>query len=235
MEPQASPVVATGMAVIAVAVLGLLVAAVHRAYRGDPGQRRATALAAAAAVLWAGATWALAASGILARDGGRPPPFAGVLVALIGVALAVGLSRIGHRLSTLPLVALVGFHGFRLPLELVMHQAAAEGVMPPQMTWTGWNLDVVTGISAIAVAILIAAGRAPRWLLWAWNLLGMTLLAVVVTVAVASLPAIHAFGIEPTRLNTWVAHPPYVWLPTILVAAALGGHVVLTRRLRTTR
>jgi hypothetical protein len=32
-------------------------------------------------------------------------------------------------------------------------------------------------------------------------------------------------------VNTWVFYFPYVWLPTILVQAALFGHVVIFRRL----
>ena len=30
----------------------------------------------------------------------------------------------------------------------------------------------------------------------------------------------------------WVAHFPFVWLPSVLVAAALAGHVLVFRRLR---
>jgi hypothetical protein len=235
MEPHASPVVSVGMAAIALAVLAAIVAGVHRAYRGSPARARATAIAAALAALWAGGTWAVAAAGLLARFDARPPPFAVLAAALVAVGLALGLSAPGRRLASLPLAALVGFHGFRLPLELVMHQAALEGVMPPQMTWTGWNLDVVTGASAIVVALLVAAGRAPRWLVWAWNLLGLALLTVVVAIALASTPMVQAFGSAPPLVNTWVAYPPYVWLPAILVAAALAGHIVVTRHLRAPR
>jgi hypothetical protein len=48
---------------------------------------------------------------------------------------------------------------------------------------------------------------------------------------VASTPIIHAFGTQPHQLNTWVAHPPHVWLPTVMVVSALCGHILLTRRL----
>jgi small-conductance mechanosensitive channel len=68
----------------------------------------------------------------------------------------------------------------------------------------------------------------------AWNALaGTLLLAVIVVVAIASLPLFHAYGAEPAHLNTWVAYFPFVWLPAALVSAALFGHVVLWRRLLT--
>jgi hypothetical protein len=130
-----------------------------------------------------------------------------------------------------PVVWLVGFHAFRLPLELVMHRAASEGTMPAQMSFTGWNFDIVTGASALVVAALAAQGDAPRWLLAAWNALGSLLLLAIVLIALASLPIVRAFGDEPSQLNTWVAYFPFVWLPAGPVAAALFGHIVLWRRL----
>jgi hypothetical protein len=99
------------------------------------------------------------------------------------------------------------------------------------MTFTGLNFDVTTGATALSLAPLVARGGAPRWLVWGWNTLGTLLLLNISAVAVASLPAFAAFGREPSRLNTWVAYFPFVWLPAGLVSAAVLGHVLLWRRL----
>jgi hypothetical protein len=176
--------------------------------------------------------WGLATRGVLARFELRPPPFMPFVGVSLIAAAALGLSPLGRMLATeLPLAALVGAQAFRLPLELVMHRAANEGVMPQQMTYTGWNYDIATGIAALLIAGLLVLGAAPRWLVWAWNLIGAALLATIITIAVASLPLFHAFGTAPERLNTWVAYPPFVWLPSVLVPAALLGHILVTRRL----
>ena len=98
------------------------------------------------------------------------------------------------------------------------------------MAYAGQNFDIVTGTLAIPVALLAAFNRAPLALIRVWNLLGLALLLNVVIVAVASLPVFAAFG--PDRLNTWVADAPFVWLPGVLVPAALFGHVLTFRRLR---
>jgi hypothetical protein len=34
------------------------------------------------------------------------------------------------------------------------------------------------------------------------------------------------------RLNVFVTYPPFVWLPAILVPAALMGHILVWRRMR---
>jgi hypothetical protein len=154
-----------------------------------------------------------------------------LLVPTLVLPLRLGFSRIGTQLANAPLGLLVGFHAFRVPLELVMHRAAVVGVMPPQMTYTGWNFDITTGIGALLVASLVARGRAPRWLVLAWNAWGTLMLVTIVTIAIASLPTFAAFGREPARLNTWVAYFPFVWLPAGLVSAAVLGHVLLWRRL----
>lgn len=153
------------------------------------------------------------------------------MVPTLALPVALGFSRIGSALAQAPLAVLVGFQGFRLPLELVMHQAALERTMPLQMTYTGSNFDIVSGLSAVLVGALAARELAPRWLLLAWNALGSVLLVLILVIAVASLPSFAAYGREPARLNTWVAYFPFVWLPAGLVSAAVLGHVLLWRRL----
>lgn len=230
MVPTASPLVTAGMAALALLVLLALLLAVHRV---SPAPRRRSArVVTVIALMWLGGSAGLAASGVLA-GAGLPPPFLLILVPTLVLPVALVRSSVGRRLaSDLPLAVLVGFHVFRLPLELLMHQAAVEGTMPPQMSFgIGLNYDVITALTAIPVAALAARGRAPRALLLAWNLLGSLLLAVIVAIAVASIPVFHAFGTDSAHLNTWIAHVPFVWLPAILVAAALTGHLLLWRRL----
>lgn len=176
-----------------------------------------------------GAEWLLASSGTLQHWSQRPPPFMVMMAALFVLTLAIALGRTGRRVAAgASFALLVGLQAFRLPLELVMHAAARQGIMPVQMSYSGWNFDIVTGALAIPVAIAAAAGRAPRWLILGWNLLGLALLINVVTIAVVSTPLVAAFGAE--HLNTWVADAPYVWLPGVLVPAALFGHLVMLRK-----
>lgn len=226
---------AFGMASIALVLATLFVFATRAASRrlgdSDVVIARRTLAAAIGITLWMGAFAALAASGVLARFDARPPPlFLAMLTIVIG-AVALTRSRVGRALGDgLPVAALVGFQAFRLPLELVMHEATRTGIMPVQMSFSGWNFDIVTGVTAIPVAWLAATGRAPRGLLIAWNALGSILLATIMTIAAISTPVIAAFG-TGAALNTFVAHVPYVWLPSVMVAAALVGHLLLWRRL----
>jgi hypothetical protein len=224
--PTASALVSWGIPGLALLVVALVGAASFRF-----GDARRAAWYALGACVWLFATGALAGSGFLAGGEGLPPRFVIVMVPMFGLPIWLGCSRLGSQLASAPFALLIGFQAFRLPLELVMHQAAIDGTMPEQMTYTGLNFDIVTGATALLVAALAARGLAPRWLLWAWNVLGTLLLAAILLIAVASLPAFAAFGREPARVNTWVAYFPFVWLPAGLVSAAVLGHVLLWRRL----
>jgi hypothetical protein len=228
MPPQASLLVTLGIPGLALLVLTALAYLVWRATRGTRQTRRFLL----GASLWLAFSSSLALSGFLARVDLAPLPLLPIIVPTLGLPLWLGFSRIGSALSeSTPLTALVGFHAFRLPLELVMHEAAREGTMPEQMTFTGSNFDIVTGSSALVLALALARGPVPHWLLLAWNALGSLLLCAIIAIAVASLPQFHAFGTTPDRLNTWVSYFPFIWLPTVLVSAALLGHVLLWRRL----
>src|SRR5262245_46978261 len=110
-----------------------------------------------------------------------------------------------------------------------MHRAYLECVMPVQMSYSGQNYDIVTGITAGALGLWLWRREVPRWVVAAWNNLGFLLLVNIVTIAIASTPRFAWFGRE--QMNIFVTYPPFVWLPAILVPATLIGHVLVWRRL----
>ncbi len=196
--------------------------------------RRVAAMVAVGSCVWMFAAHVVAASGILREWDRTPPPFALLVAAIVVGAVALAFSTLGRRIAAhVPLWALVGVQGFRLPLELAMHRLVGLGIMPEQMSYTGRNLDIVSGATAIVVAVLVATGAGGRRLVALWNLLGLGLLVNILVVAVLSTPRFHFFGIE--HLNLFVTYPPFVWLPTVMVLAALAGHLLIFRALRSAR
>jgi hypothetical protein len=222
------PVVATFI-VIPIVLLMLLVLGVARACQ----QRGRTAAVTAATVagigvVWMAGTWVVAANGVLHQWTAVPPPIMVLATGIIVLSLALAFSSVGQALATLPLWLLIVVQSFRFPLEIAMHAMAERGIMPEQMSYTGRNFDIVTGILAIIVAVLTYRGGA-RPLAWAWNIAGLLLVLNVTTVAILSTPRFAYFGND--HLNTWVADPPFVWLPAVMVLAAIAGHLVIFRAL----
>lgn len=198
--------------------------------RGEPRARvgrRALAVAVGAA-LWLGVT-ALFAESELMRRPGPPPPLMIFFAASMAVALGVALSPLGRQLARLPLAALVGFQVFRLPLELVLHEWHAQGVIPVQMTFEGHNFDIVTGVLAGALLLWARLGDPPRAAYVVVNAVGLALLSAVATIAVLSAPLpIKAYDTPDLLL---ALHAPYAWIVPFCVGGALAGHVVTLRAL----
>jgi hypothetical protein len=207
-------------------VAAAFLVAVYYAYRADPAAaRRVTLYSAIALGVWIGGLTALIASGWMASlpSSGLPLFFGGVFA----VSIITGLSPLSGRIAAnVPLTALVAFHAFRLPLELVLHQWAREGTIPLTMTWTGQNWDIVSGVAAFAAAPFV--GR-HRGVAWAANIIGGVLLLNVIRVAVLSSPLPFAWNVKPPLLLA--LHLPYAWIGPVCVGGALLGHIVLTRAL----
>ena len=191
--------------------------------------RRETAIAALLSAGWIGLTGCAAARGWLHFT--PPPTMAVLFVTTFVVAIAFAASPLGRRVATqLPLAALVGFQVFRVGVEILMHRAFIEGLAPRQMTYTGRNFDIISGLTAAGVAAwLMGGGRSPRVVL-AWNVLGTLLLANILGVALLSAPTpFRVFMNEPS--NVWITEAPWVWLPAVMVLAAIAGHALIYRRL----
>ena len=220
--------------VIPVLLVLQLAAAVSYASRhldeSDAARRSAITGTLVIAAVWMTVTWMAADSGILLQFDATPPPFALLVLAIVGLAMTIAFTPYGTRLVLgLPLWTLIAIQGFRLPLELAMHGMYDRGIMPVQMSYSGRNFDIVSGITAIVVAWLVATARAGRRVALAWNVLGLALLLNIVGVAILSTPGFQFFGSD--KLNVFVMYPPFVWLPAVMVLAALAGHLLIFRAL----
>ncbi|MEO0559126.1 MAG: hypothetical protein AAF170_13190 [Bacteroidota bacterium] len=231
---MSAPTQAVFLTLVAFVCLALLVGVgwTSRDLAADQRLRRVLGTAIGL-VVWLGITAGLARSGVLSNFDALPPRAPILLVALTAGTVAFAFSPIGARLASgLPLAALVGVQAFRVPLELVLHRLYVEDVLPVQVTYAGWNYDIVTGLLAAALAVMLWRGSGSARLVALWNGLGLVLLAVVVGTAALSLPTPFQ-QLEPSTAA--VTTIPLIWLPSVLVMAALLGHLLVIRRLKADR
>jgi hypothetical protein len=214
--PIASPLLFWGFVALPCLLAGTVVLAIRHTSGAAIGR-----LALLVATVWMGLTGYLGWAGHL--DAWAPPRMLFLLVPmLVGLAWAARQPWTG-RLGDLSLSLLVGFQSFRILVELLLHQAVLEGVAHPTMTWSGTNLDIVAGVTALVLAPF--ASRLNRRLLQGWNLA----MAGVLVVTVVSGAFRQIMGDPP---NGFIAGFPFTWLPSVLVVSAWLGHIVLFRRLR---
>jgi hypothetical protein len=170
----------------------------------------------------------LGQTGYLTDFSSLPPPFFLFIGIILVSATLLGFSKLGKALiDTYDLRWLVAFQSFRILAEWALIQAYKEGVAPLQMTWGGLNLDVLSGLTALA---FIFWKRPPVWLIVTWNIVAFALLINVVAIGMLSAPTPFRIFMDGPS-TAWVSYFPYILLPGVLVFAALLGHILLFRAL----
>ena len=229
-----SPSLGSSLAFVAV-IAFVSIAIVAGIWRGGPTgepietKRRWGILAAICMSVWLAIGAVVPLSGILEMKMLPPPPMFLVGTSFL-LAVFIAFSSTGSRLARLPLAALIGFHAFRLPLELILHNWYQDGTLPVQMTYEGHNFDIATGILAVVVGTSAMLGQIPPAVAWIFNVIGTSLLAVVMFIALTSSPfPFRQYMNEPQVLLVY--HFPFSWIVSIAVAGALLGHLVLFRKL----
>lgn len=162
------------------------------------------------------------------------PPRIVVLGILPALATTVALFVLpsGRRLlDRLPLQQLTWLSVVRVPVELVLYWLAACHTVPKLMTFEGVNFDIVSGLTAPAVAWWgFKNGRVNKRLLLAWNVLGLVLLANIVVTAFLSTPTpLQQLAFE--QPNVAILYFPISWLPTFVVPIVLLSHLTALRQL----
>lgn len=128
-------------------------------------------------------------------------------------------------IDRIPLKLLTLLHIVRVPVEIVLFWLFQAGVVPRIMTFNGWNFDILSGMAAPIILMFAFRGAGPhKSLLIAYNVVGILLLANIVSIAVLSLPTpFQRLAFE--QPNQAVLFFPYIWLPTIIVPIVLFAHL----------
>lgn len=181
--------------------------------------------------------WVLASSDVYADATAFPPPQLALLGPVLIALIALLLFPKGRAwLGALPLIPLTALHILRVPVELVLHGGYEAGLVPQDMTYSGRNFDIVSGITAIGMVAWMMSKRPPgRAVLVGWNLACLALLFNVVITAALSVPS-TVQRINFDAPNLLVVRAPYVLLPALLVPCVLWAHAAaLVRLLRRPR
>ncbi|MGV3503245.1 MAG: hypothetical protein ACO1O1_06020 [Adhaeribacter sp.] len=181
---------------------------------------------------WAAVTGLLGWSGFYRQGFDMPPRFLLLVGPGIALTLLLLLTARGRVfLDKMDIPDLTLLQAVRIPVEITLWQLYGASLVPQIMTFEGRNFDILTGLSALLMYYLVLRRKTlgPTWLL-AWNFLGLLLLFNIMAIAILSLETpFQRFGLE--QPNVGVTYFPFVWLPGIIVPAALFSHLVSIRAL----
>ncbi|MEM1322480.1 MAG: hypothetical protein AAGG75_19610 [Bacteroidota bacterium] len=174
----------------------------------------------------------LAYSGFFENFETLPPRILVALVPpLVLIVVLMFSPSFGAILKMIPPAWLVYIQSFRIIVEIILWLGFIAGAIPFQMTFEGFNYDIVAGVTALMAGFLFfGRGRLLRFEALIWNISGLTLLINILVIAVLSTPSpIRIFFNEPA--NTVVAFFPFIWLPGFLVPLAFAMHLFSLRQL----
>lgn len=183
-----------------------------------------------AAVLgWIGYIVVLSSRGVL-NDFGLPPrvPLLIVIPAITAIVFVTGKSSFKNILVNTRLHLPVYLQSFRIFVELLIYGAFLEGVFPEQATMNGLNFDILVGISAPVIGLLIQYNKIRVKALIVWNIIALVILAVTVY----SFISTYYFTDYLSRIgsNKSFVDFPYLLLPSVLLPVAIFLHVISIRQ-----
>jgi len=220
-------------ACIAFIIFGLKAALKKAGWEKNQGRRILTRTILSLAA-WTGLLLVLSYNGFFSHFESLPPRPALVLLIPLPIVLVIAFSKKGTQLiQSLPTQWLVWMQSFRIVVELLLLMAFLKNLLPVQMTFEGFNFDILSGILALPVGYLLSRKKsyAPQ-LAVAYNVIGMLLLVNILVIAVLSMPTpFRYFQNEPA--NTLVAQFPFILLPGILVPIAYSMHIFSLRQILT--
>ncbi len=115
-------------------------------------------------------------------------------------------------------------HTLRLPVEIVLHQLFIYGFIPQLMTYDGRNFDIIMGITAPIIGLLLIKNFLPKKALLTWNIIGTFLICFILTNGIlsAELP-FQQFAFD--QPNRGIAYFPFILLPATVVPLVLWTHI----------
>lgn len=216
------------VACIAVIMRGLQLA-LRRTGWGQAEQKNIFNRTLVTIILWAGLVGLLAWKGFFSDLSKMPPrPVLTVLLPL-PVIIAVAFSKKGSQLiKAVPPYWLVGMQSFRILVEILLWRSFLLNLIPIQMTFEGYNFDGLSGVLAIAFALILRKKWSSFFAL-VYNITGIGLLINILVIAVLSMPTpFRYFMNEPP--NTLIGEFPFIYLPAVLVVIAYSLHIFSLRQ-----
>lgn len=153
-----------------------------------------------------------------------------LLIPMILLVVLMSSKGLDAALQHIPPANLVRLQSFRFFVEILLWMLFTANLLPVQMTFEGRNFDILAGISAPIIALLMVKGKIPKVGIIIWNVASLGLLLNIVIIAILSTPSPwRVFTNEPA--NYIVTHFPISWLPGFLVPLAYYLHFLSIRQL----
>lgn len=155
----------------------------------------------------------------------------GFVIPLIGLYYVYKSQKITKIVMKMTKQWFVNIHFLRVFVELTLWFMFTDGIVPKQMTYEGYNFDLVFGLSAPFIAYRCFKSKEwPVRIALVWNVLGIISIVWYSVIALLSTegPLLIFTNADPNRLAIQF---PFIWLPTFIAPFFLFMHFVSVKQI----
>lgn len=176
-------------------------------------------------LVWAILHSPLAYSGFYQDTTAFPPPFGLILIPVFLVIICSLLFNRDNIIANRNTQLSTFLHTVRIPVELVLLQLYLHEMVPELMTFEGRNFDILIGISAPLIGMLLLKNRISKKALLIWNIIGLCFVTFILINGLlsAELPIQQFAFDQPNRAVTFF---PFILLPAVVVPIVIWTHTV---------
>ena len=115
-------------------------------------------------------------------------------------------------------------HIVRFPVEFLLYKLALEKWIPIEMTFEGWNFDIILGITSIILVVLLNFKKVNRTLLLYWNIIGLIFILFIFSNGFLSQELFYKnFGYSVP--NKGITYFPIILLVGVIVPIVVYTHI----------
>ena len=162
-------------------------------------------------------------------DYGMPPRFPIFLMIPFFSFCIIFFIKNKHNqfIQSIPLHWTIFYQSFRIIAELLLLYTFIKGIIPVEATFEGYNYDIVIGITAILLGILVyRTGYKYKNLLKFWNILGILMILIVASVIATNIYQPQIWGYDSPSVQKEFVQLPYLLIPGFLAPSAILIHLV---------
>jgi hypothetical protein len=180
--------------------------------------------------VWIGLAAVAAAAGWLKIA--RPVPVVGlfVVIPLLVTALAAAWPAARNAMLSIPMTAMVALNIVRVFAVLFLMLAAEGRLSGPFPYSAAWG-DIITGVVAVPVLVLLKDAARHTTAIAAWNLFGIADLVLAIGFGITSSEG-SPLQIFPGPGSDAMQYVPWSFVPTVLVPLWLILHAIIGAQLR---
>ncbi len=173
----------------------------------------------------------IALSGFYTITDTMPPRLLLAVAPALALIIILFITKIGLSfIDKSDIGYLILLNTVRIPVELALLWLHKAEKIPVEMTFEGWNFDILSGITAPFIWWLYRKGKLSNLLLFVWNTVCFLLLINIVVIAILSAPSPFR-QLGGTQPNIAVLYAPFVWLPSFIVPIVILSHITIFRKI----